>query len=131
MMGAGSQGAGCRRWVWLWCQCQYPAHVPLPCLQTPGPCRYCVVDTDVYKHRAPRFTMLARNMVPGDTTTTPGPGAHSPQQVSRDPRGEQWGDMGLSPHLTVCPPPQSRPQGVTFGIRHSEYLVPLIVDVPD
>ncbi|NWS44515.1 ODF3A protein, partial [Probosciger aterrimus] len=50
--------------------------------KTPGPCQYCMVDTDVYKHRAPRFTMLARNMVPGDTTTTPGPGAHSPQQVS-------------------------------------------------
>ncbi|XP_065524834.1 ciliary microtubule associated protein 1A-like isoform X2 [Lathamus discolor] len=73
--------------------------------KTPGPCRYRMVDTDVYKHRAPRFSMLARNVLPGDTTTKPGPGAYSPQQ--------------------------SRPQGVTFGIRHSEYLTPLIVDVPD
>ncbi|XP_061203086.1 ciliary microtubule associated protein 1B isoform X2 [Neopsephotus bourkii] len=73
--------------------------------KTPGPCQYRMVDTDVYKHRAPRFSMLARNVAPGDTSTKPGPGAYSPQQ--------------------------RRPQGVTFGIRHSEYLAPLIVDVPD
>uniref|UniRef100_A0A8V5G815 Uncharacterized protein n=1 Tax=Melopsittacus undulatus TaxID=13146 RepID=A0A8V5G815_MELUD len=80
--------------------------------KNPGPGRYRTVDTDVYKHRAPRFSMVARNVPPGDKTAKPGPAAYSPQQVSRDPRGD-------------------RPQGVTFGIRHSEYLAPLIVDVPD
>ncbi|XP_033930003.1 outer dense fiber protein 3-like [Melopsittacus undulatus] len=73
--------------------------------KNPGPGRYHTVDTDVYKHRAPRFSMVVRNMPPGDTTTKPGPAAYSPRQ--------------------------SRPQGVTFDIRHSEYLTPLIVDVPD
>ncbi|KAM9026230.1 ciliary microtubule associated protein 1B isoform 1-T1 [Ara ararauna] len=73
--------------------------------KTPGPCRYRVVHTDVYKPRAPRFTMRARNALPGDSTAKPGPGAHSPQE--------------------------SRPQGVTFGIRHSAYVAPLIADVPD
>ncbi|KAM9578570.1 ciliary microtubule associated protein 1B isoform 2-T2 [Guaruba guarouba] len=73
--------------------------------KTPGPCRYRVVHTDVYKPRAPRFTMRARNALPGDSTAKPGPGAHSPRE--------------------------SRPQGVTFGIRHSAYIAPLIADVPD
>ncbi|XP_035169740.1 outer dense fiber protein 3B [Oxyura jamaicensis] len=76
-----------------------------PGLQTPGPCKYRVVDANVYKSRAPQYSMLARNVPPGDNTIKPGPGAYSPS-------------MG-------------RPQGLTFGIRHSDYLAPLIVDVPD
>lgn len=55
---------------------------PHPRPQTPGPCNYRVVDTDVYKRRAPQYSMVARNTLPGDTTTKPGPGAYSPQQVS-------------------------------------------------
>ncbi|XP_074757768.1 ciliary microtubule associated protein 1B [Athene noctua] len=73
--------------------------------KTPGPCSYRVVDADVYKRRAPQYSMLARNTPPGDPTTKPGPGAYSLQQDRR--------------------------QGLTFGIRHSQYLAPLIVDVPD
>ncbi|KAM6326960.1 ciliary microtubule associated protein 1A-like [Alca torda] len=74
--------------------------------KTPGPCGYRVVDADVYKRRAPQYSMLARNPLPGDNTHKPGPGTYSPEQ-------------------------QGRQQGVTFGIRHSNYLVPLIVDVLD
>ncbi|XP_075600975.1 ciliary microtubule associated protein 1B isoform X4 [Balearica regulorum gibbericeps] len=55
--------------------------------------------------RAPQYSMLARNTLPGDTTTKPGPGAYSPEQ--------------------------GRQRGLTFGIRHSDYLAPLIVDVPE
>ncbi|NXW59356.1 ODF3A protein, partial [Eurystomus gularis] len=84
------------------------------CPQTPGPCRYSVVDADVYKRRAPQYSMLARNALPGDNSTKPGPGAYSPEQVLT---------------TTVLPPKQGRQRGVTFGIRHSEYLAPLIVDV--
>ncbi|CAN0021210.1 unnamed protein product [Bubo scandiacus] len=73
--------------------------------KTPGPCSYRVVDADVYKRRAPQYSMLARNTPPGDPTTKPGPGAYSLQQDRR--------------------------RGLTFGIRHSDYLAPLIVDVPD
>ncbi|KAM6100988.1 ciliary microtubule associated protein 1B [Pterocles gutturalis] len=73
--------------------------------KTPAPCTYGVVDTGVYKRRAPQFSMPARTALPTDRTPRPGPGAYSPQQ--------------------------ERPQGVTFGIRHSQFLAPLIVDVDD
>uniref|UniRef100_A0A8B9S4V8 Outer dense fiber of sperm tails 3B n=1 Tax=Apteryx owenii TaxID=8824 RepID=A0A8B9S4V8_APTOW len=74
--------------------------------KTPGPCNYRVVAADVYKRRAPRYSMLARNLPPPDDTRKPGPGAYSPEKV----RG---------------------PRGITFGVRHSDYLAPLVLDVPD
>ncbi|XP_075284942.1 ciliary microtubule associated protein 1B [Opisthocomus hoazin] len=73
--------------------------------KTPGPCNYRVVDTDVYKRRAPQFSMLARNPLPSDHSPKPGPSTYSPK-------------LGRRP-------------GLTFGIRHSPYLAPLIVEVPD
>ncbi|KAM9246767.1 ciliary microtubule associated protein 1B [Leptosomus discolor] len=73
--------------------------------KTPGPCNYRTVNTEVYKERAPQYSLQARNPLPGDNTTKPGPAAYHPKQ--------------------------DRQQGVTFGIRHSNYLTPLIVDVPD
>ncbi|NXJ87008.1 ODF3A protein, partial [Trogon melanurus] len=104
-----------------------------PPRQTPAPCTYRVVEADVYKRRAPQYSMLARNALPGDTTAKPGPGAYNPQQV----RGKSLWGLGLPgpPGPLPSPPPpvpplQSRPQGVTFGIRHSPYVAPLIVDVP-
>uniref|UniRef100_A0A8C0IYN0 Ciliary microtubule associated protein 1B n=1 Tax=Chelonoidis abingdonii TaxID=106734 RepID=A0A8C0IYN0_CHEAB len=78
--------------------------------KTPGPCNYRVVEPSVYKTRAPQYSILARNMLPGDNTQKPGPGAHSPEKV-------RWGP---GPTHTW-----------TFGIRHSDYLAPLIVDVVD
>ncbi|XP_025905854.1 outer dense fiber protein 3-like, partial [Nothoprocta perdicaria] len=48
--------------------------------KTPGPCNYRVVDADVYKRRAPQYSMLARNLLPGDNTRKPGPGAYSPEK---------------------------------------------------
>ncbi|XP_006033664.1 outer dense fiber protein 3B isoform X2 [Alligator sinensis] len=74
--------------------------------KTPGPCNYRAVDSNVYKTRAPQFSMLARNMLPGDNTQKPGPGTYSPEKYSQH-------------------------RGQTFGIRHSDYLAPLIVDVAD
>uniref|UniRef100_A0A8C4WK48 Outer dense fiber protein 3B n=1 Tax=Gopherus evgoodei TaxID=1825980 RepID=A0A8C4WK48_9SAUR len=68
--------------------------------KTPGPCNYRVVEPGVYKTRAPQYSMLARNMLPGDNTQKPGPG-------------------------------YVQQRGQTFGIRHSDYLAPLIVDVVD
>ncbi|KAM4611163.1 ciliary microtubule associated protein 1A-like [Discoglossus pictus] len=78
--------------------------------RTPGPGTYRVVDPGVYKYRPPHFSMTARNEVPGDTTQKPGPGAHSPEKVVL-----------------------SRPQApnFSFGVRHSEFVAPLIVDVAD
>ncbi|KAM8820192.1 ciliary microtubule associated protein 1B [Eudromia elegans] len=74
--------------------------------KTPGPCNYRVVDANVYKRRAPQYSMLARNLLPGDNTRKPGPGAYSPEK-----RGQ--------------------PRGITFGIRHSDYLAPLILESPE
>uniref|UniRef100_H9GH45 Outer dense fiber of sperm tails 3B n=1 Tax=Anolis carolinensis TaxID=28377 RepID=H9GH45_ANOCA len=71
--------------------------------QTPGPCNYRVVDTGVYKNRPPHYSILARNMPPGDNTLKPGPGAYSPEKHTQQ-------------------------RGITFGIRHSDYAAPLIVD---
>ncbi|KAK2519370.1 ciliary microtubule associated protein 1B [Columba livia] len=73
--------------------------------KTPGPCGYRVVSADVYKRRAPLYSMLARTSLPGDNTQKPGPATYSPEQ--------------------------RRPEGLTFGIRHSDYVAPLIVDVPE
>ena len=37
---------------------------------------------DIVKNKAPLYSMTSRNMMPGDGTTKPGPGAHSPEKVS-------------------------------------------------
>ncbi|NXT35358.1 ODF3A protein, partial [Pelecanoides urinatrix] len=103
--------------------------------RTPGPCGYRMVDTDIFKRRAPQYSMVARNVLPGDTTTKPGPGTYNPEQV-RGRRGSRWQGRGAGgggpPVLTgtLSPAQQGRQRGLTFGIRHSEYLAPLIVDVP-
>ncbi|NWR60665.1 ODF3A protein, partial [Bucorvus abyssinicus] len=104
---------------------------PHPRLQTPGPCNYRMVDANVYKRRAPQYSMLARNTLPGDTGTKPGPGAYSPEQV-RGLQGVPPAQVGVPLALTttISPTQQGRQRGVTFGIRHSDYLAPLIVDVP-
>lgn len=50
-------------------------------LQTPGPGAYKLVDPCIYKQRAPQYSMTGRNMMPGETSQKPGPGAHHPEQV--------------------------------------------------
>ncbi|NXD88552.1 ODF3A protein, partial [Halcyon senegalensis] len=103
--------------------------------KTPGPCGYKVVEADVYKRRAPRYSMLARNTLPTDHSAKPGPGSYNPEQV-RGFRGSPrlWGSGSRDPPRCSLPPlsptQQGQQRGVTFGIRHSEYLAPLIVDVP-
>uniref|UniRef100_A0A8B9UQJ6 ODF3A protein n=1 Tax=Anas zonorhyncha TaxID=75864 RepID=A0A8B9UQJ6_9AVES len=63
---------------------------------------------DPSRHRAPAYSFGAR--LAGGTGGSPQP----------------------SPSPSPSPPrPQGKPQGLTFGIRHSDYLAPLIVDVPD
>ncbi|CAM4682690.1 ciliary microtubule associated protein 1A [Lepidochelys kempii] len=75
--------------------------------KTPGPAAYKKTDTDVYKKRAPKYSMSSRTK-PAGTVRHPGPGDYHPGKVT----------------LTKpCAPV------VTFGIRHSEYTMPLTVDV--
>ena len=54
--------------------------------------------------------MLGRNVMPGDTTQKPGPGAYSPERVNVN--------------KTAAP-------GYSFGIRHSQYEAPLIVEAKE
>jgi len=75
--------------------------------RTPGPGAYGVPPPDVNKNKTPSYSMTARNNAPGDTTQKPGPGAHSPERVYANKR--------QAPKFS-------------FGIRHSQYTAPLIVD---
>ncbi|XP_074128060.1 ciliary microtubule associated protein 1B [Sminthopsis crassicaudata] len=71
--------------------------------KTPGPCAYHEVNPGVYKTKAPQFTMQPRTSMPQDICKKPGPAAYYPQQFRQTP-------------------------GPSFGIRHSEYQAPLIMD---
>lgn len=78
--------------------------------KTPGPARYGAATPDMNAARAPAYSMLSRNFMPGDATKKPGPGAHSPEKCTMTKQG--------SPSYTL-------------GVRHSEYMCPLIIDVSD
>jgi hypothetical protein len=78
--------------------------------KTPGPGCYNTTEPSVNRHKSPMYSMTSRNNMPGDSTTKPGPGAHSPEKVRVNKREQ--------PHFS-------------FGIRHSQYTAPLIVDCLD
>uniref|UniRef100_A0A8C6CXR5 Ciliary microtubule associated protein 1B n=1 Tax=Moschus moschiferus TaxID=68415 RepID=A0A8C6CXR5_MOSMO len=71
--------------------------------KTPGPCAYHAVNPGVYKPRAPQFSMLARTSFPQGNTLNPGPAAYNVDQ-------------------------HRKPRGWTFGIRHSDYLAPVMTE---
>jgi len=78
--------------------------------KTPGPAKYKTTTPCLYKRRAPNYSLGARCVMPGDSTKKPGPGAHSPEKVyARLHRGRSF----------------------SMGIRHSEFITPLIIDVCD
>ena len=49
--------------------------------KTPGPGNYNIVNPGKYKSEQPHYSMLGRNVMPGDTTVKPGPGTYSPERV--------------------------------------------------
>ncbi|KAK2188774.1 hypothetical protein NP493_123g07010 [Ridgeia piscesae] len=75
--------------------------------KTPGPANYTTSNPDTYKLKAPTYSMIARNVMPGDSCLKPGPGAHSPERVYINKR---------------------QMPSFSFGIRHSVYEAPLIID---
>ncbi|KAI6653298.1 vesicle-associated membrane protein 2-like [Oopsacas minuta] len=75
--------------------------------RTPGPGHYSITQTDIYKSKRPVYSLQGRSFIPGDTAQKPGPGAHSPEKVDMSKR---------------------RMPAYSMGVRHSEYLCPLIVD---
>jgi len=78
--------------------------------RTPGPGAYLPKSADVYKNKSPQYSLTGRNGMPGDTTQKPGPGTHSPERV----------------YVTKRSAPN-----FSFGIRHSQYEAPMIIDPCD
>ncbi|MGH0181753.1 UNVERIFIED_CONTAM: hypothetical protein FKN15_024401 [Acipenser sinensis] len=78
--------------------------------RTPGPGRYNSTDPSTYLPRQPAFSMLGRYELPSDATKKPGPGTHSPEKV------------------TVHRP---RPPAYSLGVRHSEFVTPLVIGTSD
>ncbi|XP_015266702.1 PREDICTED: outer dense fiber protein 3-like protein 2 [Gekko japonicus] len=78
--------------------------------KTPGPGGYSTTDPNVYLCRQPAFSMLGRLRKPTSTFPTPGPGTHSPEKVT-----VHW----------------KRSPSYSLGVRHSEYLMPLIIDTAE
>uniref|UniRef100_A0A3Q1F0J0 CIMAP1 family member D n=1 Tax=Acanthochromis polyacanthus TaxID=80966 RepID=A0A3Q1F0J0_9TELE len=78
--------------------------------KTPGPCGYNSTDPSVYLTKQPAFSMLGRHNLPRDSTKKPGPGTYNPERV------------------TVH---KARAPAYSLGIRHSEFVTPLVVIVSD
>jgi len=74
--------------------------------KTPGPGSYGAVEVNRYMTKRPQYSLIGRNMPPGDNTQKPGPGAHAPETVMVHKKS---------------------PPKFSFGIRHSDYEAPLIV----
>ncbi|XP_007233327.2 outer dense fiber protein 3-like protein 2b [Astyanax mexicanus] len=78
---------------------------------TPGPGRYNRPDPNVYLPRQPAFSMLGRHDgKPSETMPRPGPGSHNPENVTTH---------------------KPRAPAFTLGIRHSDFVTPLVVHLLD
>ncbi|XP_038130352.1 outer dense fiber protein 3-like protein 2a isoform X1 [Cyprinodon tularosa] len=78
--------------------------------KTPGPGQYRSIDPDIYRQRQPCFSMQSRTKRQSSSSVAPGPGTYSPEKTYR--------------HLHKSP-------SFTMGIRHSEFVTPLVVNVKD
>ncbi|XP_074548748.1 outer dense fiber protein 3-like protein 2a isoform X2 [Halichoeres trimaculatus] len=77
---------------------------------SPGPAKYNSINPDLYRHRQPSFSMQGRTRRPNYSSSIPGPGTYSPEKL----------------HMHLPKPP-----ACTMGIRHSEFVTPLVVQVAD
>ncbi|XP_037343316.1 outer dense fiber protein 3-like protein 2a [Pungitius pungitius] len=78
--------------------------------KSPGPARYGRTNPDVYHQRQPSFSIQKRTKRPNYSSATPGPGSYSPEKFHS--------------HLP-------KPPSFSLGVRHSEFVMPLVVDVVD
>ncbi|XP_077587467.1 outer dense fiber protein 3-like protein 2a [Stigmatopora nigra] len=76
--------------------------------RSPGPGRYDSTAPDVYLRRQPSFSMQSRTRRPVCPSGTPGPGAYRPE--------------GSAAHLRRAP-------SFSMGVRHSEFVTPLVLDL--
>uniref|UniRef100_UPI0040389A06 protein CIMAP1D n=1 Tax=Callospermophilus lateralis TaxID=76772 RepID=UPI0040389A06 len=79
-----------------------PARPPQDPADTPGPGQYDSPNLDTYRQRWPAFTMLGRPRALRSLEEAPGPGPHSPEQVTVN---------------------KARAPVYTIGIRHSKRAV--------
>nr|XP_046269193.1 outer dense fiber protein 3-like protein 2a [Scatophagus argus] len=77
---------------------------------SPGPAKYNSTNPDIYRQRQPSFTMQSRTKKPNYSSANPGPGMYSPEKFNM--------------HLP-------KPPSYSLGVRHSEFVTPLVVDVVD
>jgi len=77
--------------------------------KTPGPAAHSV-DNRSSKPRAAAYSLQGRTTIPGDKTVKPGPGAHRPENV----------------YVNTPDAP-----AFSMGIRHSDYVAPLIIRYDD
>lgn len=77
---------------------------------SPGPAKYDTINPDIYHQRQPSFSMQQRTKRLNYSSAIPGPGSYSPEK--------------FHVHLP-------RPPSFTLGVRHSEFVTPLVVDVID
>lgn len=107
-------------------------------LKTPGPAAYKVVDPCVYGKKPPQYSMIGRNFTPGETTQKPGPGAHYPEKVLimfYVITTKATYVLHLVDLLTSFPSQVTLTKGkapsFSFGLRHSQFVSPLIADMPE
>ncbi|KAA8582014.1 hypothetical protein FQN60_008754 [Etheostoma spectabile] len=77
---------------------------------SPGPAKYDTTNPDIYHQRQPSFSMQRRTKRASYSSAIPGPGTYSPEKFHG--------------HLP-------KPPAFTLGVRHSEFVTPLVVDVVD
>ncbi|XP_029316734.1 outer dense fiber protein 3-like protein 2a [Cottoperca gobio] len=77
---------------------------------SPGPAKYNTTNPDIIHQRQPSFSMQKRTKRPNYSSAIPGPGAYSPEKF----------------HLHLPKPPS-----FTLGVRHSEFVTPLVLEVID
>lgn len=105
-------------------------------LKSPGPAAYKVVDPCIYGKKPPQYSMTGRNFTAGETTQKPGPGAHYPEKVlimshlitTQATNVFHFVDLltFFSSQVTLT---KGKAPSFSFGLRHSQYISPLIVQV--
>ncbi|KAM3585370.1 uncharacterized protein V6R79_015889 [Siganus canaliculatus] len=78
--------------------------------KSPGPAAYKVVSPCTYKQKPPQYSMTGRNFTPDERTKKPGPGAHYPENVTAT---------------------RAKAPSFSFGVCHSQYVLPFIEKLTD
>jgi len=103
-------------------------------LLNPGPGAYNDVSADSIKPKSPAYTVSARYNIPGDSSPRPGPGAYSPEKVSRaypvlcttTRRGGSKRDLGSTP-----PPPKISKKSLIVNIKITKKNILLYRKCPE